>query len=163
MPQRRYKESLWLEAKRLFVEQEMPSSSISKHYNGRPTKAAIDLRAKKIDPRTQKNWYDERRELIELKMVQMSPQAMRNKIFAKLWNVVNDDEVTGSKFADSLSKIQKSISEMMHPSNQVPVMFWVLEDYVRFCQKKYPSVVTEDLVQSLRDYKDHLRAEKLGI
>jgi len=152
-----YAESLKVEVKHLFVDKEMRVKDIAKYYDNHPCKMTIERWSRKKDQHG-KTWIQYRRERAEQKYLEMSPRSMANKILEKLWALLNDPDVDAGKLPDALWKLQKGLEKLTDPKYQIPVMYHMLQDYILYCRKNHIDVVDEAFLESVRDYKNHIRS-----
>ncbi len=145
------------EAKHLFVEKEMTFKAICAYFGGKPAHQTISNWSHAKD-KQQKTWFDYREERSEQRYLQMSPQNMASKILEKIWLLMNDSTVDVSKLGDALSKYQKSLDKLTNIEYQIPVMYHMLQDYVLYCKSNHTDLVDEDFLESVRAYKNHIRA-----
>jgi len=145
------------EAKLLYIEKEMTFNGISNYFGGKPSKQTIKNWSDKKD-KYGKTWGDYRAERAEHKYVELSPQNMASKILEKLWSLLNDPAIDPGKLPDALAKMQKGLKDLTDPKYQIPVMYQMLQDYILYCKKQHHELVTEEFLESVRAYKNHIRA-----
>lgn len=172
----RYSEDEINRVKDMYVNRQMAKREISKQLNGRPSDTQIARWARRRNTRTGKTWDDERKERAEAKYLELSPQAIASQFMRKLNQLLQDDgipcEACGRKgldagrFADAAYKTVATMEKVLDPSLQFPVMFVMLEDFLKFARSQQPDVFRkngkqltgEQIVQLIRDFKNHIRA-----
>ncbi len=155
-----YKDDIKNRAKHLFLEKEMNPRRIARELGwpeDGPAPQSIYRWSKKKDENG-KSWCDLRKENSNVKYLEMSPQNMATLILKKIHALLQNTDMDDAKLADALLKMQKIMSQLLDPDLQIPVMYKVLEDYVLYCKKHHTEMVTEDFLESLRGFKNHVRA-----
>ena len=69
------------------------------------------------------------------------------------------DAQKAMKFADSIAKLTASLDKVGGIKHQVPTMYHMLEQLVRFIRLHYADLLTKDFLEAIRDFKNHLRRE----
>lgn len=151
-----YNSEIKAEARQLFVEKELSATAVSKYFGGKPSVQCVLNWALKKDKHG-KSWYDYRDERAEQKMLQMSPTNMANKVLEKLWSMLNDPNIETAKLPDALWKALKGMERLTGPELQIPVMYHMLQDLILFGKKTQPQLITEEFLELLRAYKNHIK------
>jgi hypothetical protein len=140
-----------------FVEKGYSPRKISDEMGGSPHHQTIRQWAKKPNKKTGKDWYDEREELRQKKYESSSPQAITLKILDKINDLLKVENFT-PKDADALAKLQSSLNKIVDRKFQIPVMFDMLENLVRFARNRHPKVCDDDFIIMIREFKNDLYA-----
>lgn len=83
---------------------------------------------------------------------------MAGKILEQIWHALNKPLDDRAKNADQLVKLQSSLEKIARVDNQIPVMYHMLQDYILFSKRHYSGIVTDDFLESIRAYKNHIRS-----
>jgi hypothetical protein len=150
----KFSATVYNEAKRLFIEEELSLHQISARFNGHPSAPAIH-KWSKIPDNDGKTWKDYKLAYRDELYNMVSPQAIAVKILDNIQKLLNNENF-GTKDADALAKLQKSMQKITDPKYQIPVMYSMLTDQMKFFQKHYPQIVNKDLVDAIRHFKNEL-------
>lgn len=153
-----YPPKTYNEIKKLFVQDNHSPAEISKMYGRKPCKQTITLWASQKDKHN-KNWHDYRLEFRDKQYINYSPQGLVNKILTRLEQILNEDWT--DKTADQLVKLQVSMEKLTAPKYQVPVMFYMLEELLKYVRKHHHKFLkdNQNFLEIIRDFKNHLRAK----
>lgn len=147
--------------KKQFVEENESPEIIAEDLKGKPSVATIRKWAKTKD-RSGKDWYNYRENFKEQQYDAISPERLEKKLMDRIYTIASDEKLD-SKGGDLLSKILKALKEVTDPSYQVHVMFAMLKEFIDHLKKYYPDLVTKELLESIRSYKDYKRSKLEGI
>jgi len=123
---------------------------ISELFQGRPTHQIIALWAKKG------NWKKERQDYEQRYYEKISPNVVAQNLYEKI-AVILARKNFSSKDADALAKLHKTLGVIINPSYQLPIMYQVLKEYIDFMKRNYPKLITDELINSIRHFKNELR------
>lgn len=145
----RYKAETVARAKQMYIVEGMSAKEISKHFHSQPTHQTISNWVGKY------KWNEERADYEAALYENLAPQQTAQKILNKINALVSkDDRSFTTKDADSLMKLQKSLTSLIDKKYQIPIMFKLLTEFLNYIQKHYQSLVSDDLVQAARDFKE---------
>lgn len=150
-----YTSDVRMEARRLFVDEEQSVTSISERFGGNPVPQTILNWACKKDA-DGKTWYDYREERIQRIYVQTSPGELARKVLGQIDRLLSTDGFDTGK-ADQLSKLSKFLKEFIDKEYHVSMIYEVLEDFLSFCQQHHNALLTRELVDAIRDFKNERR------
>jgi len=144
------------QAKKLFVEDNKGPKEISDRLGGNPHFNTIRAWSKKPDPDTGKTWEDERREYRKQKYAAASPANMAVKLYARINEILDSEDMDVVKMSDALSKLQKTLEKVTDPKNQVAVMFDMLTDMMLFFNNRHRHLVNDEFCEAIREFKNVL-------
>lgn len=153
---KRYDAHTYNEAKRLFVEEEKSPREISLAFSGRPSWQTVQKWTHDLDSEG-RDWKELREEFRNTNYENISPQQQAKKILEKINEILHNEDKWDVKHADALSKLQKTFEKIVDVKYQIPVMFQLLTDLLKYLKKYYPEFVTEDFLSAIRDFKNYLR------
>lgn len=149
----RYPDHIWDQIERLYVADGKTAGEISRIYNGKPSKTAIHKRSQKAGP-DGRTWDDKREEWrAELQMITLAPGSVMAKVMRRLEELLDKPEF-GSKETDALAKLSKTFQTMFDESYHTHMVYHVLNDFLRHMKEHHESVLSEDLVAAIRDFKN---------
>lgn len=152
----RYPLKVWLEIRRLYVEEGRGATEISKIYSGKPTRRAIVRRAAQPDEYS-KTWKDYRVAHAEEQMLaRTGSQSLMVKILSQIDRLVSDEHFDASK-ADQLSKLTKTFREIVDDRYHIQVFFTFAHDFVGYLAQHYPELLTAELLDAIRDFKGFVK------
>ncbi len=148
-----------MEIKLMFVQQGKSALEISKHFGSKPSVQTIINWSKKKNSEGV-SWEDEREQFEVEEYESLSPQSQAKKILRKI-NVVlsKSDRSFTTKDADALSKLQKSMEKLIDKKFQIPTMFKLLTHFLEFLSANYKNLVTAELINATRHFKNVLKEE----
>jgi hypothetical protein len=150
-----YPEEIYYEIKKLFIRENKTATEISGIYNKKPPEQTISLWAKQKDKKG-KTWYDLRMEFRDKQYAEVSPKSLANKILQRINEIMNEDWT--DKTADQLVKLQSSLEKLTSAKYQVPVMYYMLSEYVDYMRKYHKKMVSKKFLETIRDFKNYLRS-----
>jgi hypothetical protein len=148
----RYKMEIKAEARKLFVEKNMSFIKISELFQGRPTPQIIAVWAKKSKP----TWQEERIKNEQRYYERISPNVVAQNLYEKIATILARENFN-SQDADALAKLHKTLETIINPSYQIPIMYQVLKEFIDFMKSNYPKLITDNLINSIRHFKNELR------
>jgi|GEM_PF-3191705 len=148
-------------ARMMFIDEEKNPLTISRHFRGHPTRQTVSYWANRKDEHG-KTWYDYRKAKADANYLQMSPQNVATALMDKMQQLLNDPGMEVSKFADAAYKLIAILEKVSDPQFQVPVLYFFLEDFVKFAQRRSTSVVTSEFLDMAEAYKNHVRGRLNG-
>lgn len=163
VPRRRYDSKLKAEVKMLYIDRELSPRQISEMFKGRPTAQVIDQWASRKDPNTSMSWKDEKGNLLNDNYARLSPQAQAKKIM-RILDAIVDKQIPGdykglSQLADALAKVNKSLEKVVDKDFQIPMLFEFLSKLVGFLNLHYKEILTPQLSNALKHFKNDLRKQ----
>lgn len=156
MASKRYPPKVIANCKELLVCEGWSPRKISDFYDGEPYWQTVQNWANEEDPETGKNWYDEQKEFMDSQINSVSPKMLSQKLLQRMWEAANDPEFSDGT-ADRISKLMKNWTQATDPANRIPVLYEFLEEQIDFLKKYHKPLVTKDLLEALRDYKNYQR------
>ena len=108
-----------------------------------------------------KTWMDIQAERIEEIALSMSPKAVANAIFHKFKIMLADKDQSLGSFSDGVWKAVKSITGLLDPRLNFPVIYQTLDDMIAFAESdKYKNIPKEHILfmaNFLSDFRDFIR------
>lgn len=156
----KYTEEEWAEIKHLFVEKEYSAKQICE-LPGMPHYNTILNRAKKRD-RAGKTWYDYRDERSDQLYAQLSPQNQAHRIMTRINALLDKPVGDDAKFADAIYKLNSTMQRLVDKDFQVPMFYHFAEQFVKYCKEHHSEVVTQEFIDAVRAFKNHVRARLTG-
>ncbi|MBC8377186.1 MAG: hypothetical protein H8E26_14170 [FCB group bacterium] len=147
MAREHYSESVRLKCQQLFIEESKKPREIALIMNGKPSWRTI-TRWSKIE-----DWEKSRKEWLHHKIQELSPKSIEEKIMGKISELL-DNEIKDNATADALAKYLNSLFKISSQKSQIPAMFSMLEEFLKFIRKNQPDLLTPALIKASRDFKD---------
>ncbi len=149
------------EVKKMFVIEGKGFDNIANHFSNKPTKQTIANWAKKKNSNGS-NWFKERDDYTQSQYESLSPKRMATKILKKIHVILDKpDEDFNVKEADALAKLRVALEKITDKRYQIPMMFELLTDLIKFLRKHYPELANEKFINAIRHFKNELK-ERLG-
>lgn len=129
-----------------------------------PSKSTLANWAGMKDEKTGRTWFEKRQEMIEEYALSMSPEAMTIEFMRRVKMLLSDKSTSHGTFADAISKMSKSMKEIIDPSLQFPSIFFTLNDQLDFIEKRFKDTNEDNkrfLAKFLEAYRDHVRDRML--
>lgn len=149
-----------LEARRMWVEDGMGATAISRQMGGKPTAQTI-LNWSGVADSEGMTWDDHRQARVELMINAATPEHMATKLMGRISRLLDDPDLD-VKHADALAKYAKVFKQLIDPAYQVSMTYQVLTGWIEFCRESYPDLLTEEMIGATRDYKTTAR-RRLGL
>ena len=153
---RTYNAKIYNECKRMFVEQNMSPAAIADFKQGKPSKQTVSLWAKKKD-RQGRDWHDLRLAYRDKMYEAISPQNIAAKLMDRLMDLLSEEN-WNEKSADQLAKLHSTLQKVLEPRYQIPTMYHMLSEMLKFFSAHYPQIVDKNFKFAVQDFKNHLRA-----
>ena len=147
MARKNYSESMRLKCQLLYIEESKTPRSIALLMNGKPSWQTITRWAKVGE------WEKARKEWQHRKILELSPRSIEAKIMEKISELL-DNGIKDNSTADALAKYLNSLTKISSQKSQIPAMFSMLEEFLKFIQKTKPDLLTPGLIQISKDFKD---------
>ena len=146
--------------RRQFVEEGKTPEEISEDMGGQPSAATLyrwaGAKPKDGEVAAHGTWWAERADEEETLYREASPASLVRDVAELLKEVKASTDAPGKK-ADSYAKLAAALDRMARPEMQLPTMYHVLEEYLRYTKKQAPKMFDRDLVMHIRAFKNHLR------
>ena len=149
---KKFKADVKNECRHMYVFDGKSALEISKHFAGTPTHQTIS------------NWikrgqWDEERRMHENDMFEKaSPKGLAQKILDKINTILSLDNASfTTKDADSLAKLQAALRNITDKRYQIPMMYQLLTDFMNFLARRYPDLLTDDLMSAVRAFKEEIK------
>lgn len=144
-----------IEARRLFVEDGLGATAISRAMGGRPVPQTILNWSQEAD-KDGKSWEDLRQERVEMLIESASPDQMAKRLMERINKLISDPNLD-PKQADALSKYVSTFRQLIDPAYQVSMTYQVMTQLTLFLKTHYPDVITESWVAAMREFKNETR------
>lgn len=145
--------------RRFVVDGETPET-ISAELDGQPSAATVyrwaGPKPTDGDVPAHGTWWAERADEEEHLYRAASPASLIRDV-AQLLQEVRDSKDTPAKKADAISKLAAAVDKLSRPEMQLPAMYHVLEELLRYVKKHAPDLFGRPLVLLIRQFKNHLR------
>lgn len=152
-----YSNDIAAECRRLFIEKGLSVRTISKQFSGAPSETTIKKWAKTSDDNGF-NWYDYRDEYQSSMIENLSPEKQAAKLMERVNYLLNSDvSEWDHKVGDELSKLRIFMARVLDKKYQLPAMYEVLKKLIEFLKVRYPGIVTAELVNAVRHFKNELK------
>lgn len=126
-----------------------------------PSASTVNRWRGQTDPEG-KDWDAQRDEYRDRQYAANSPARLADDVRALIEDLRRDTSMDAVKKADALSKLTASLTKLTRPEHQLPAMYHVLEELVRFVKREAPEFFTKPFLLVVRAFKDHLRARVEG-
>lgn len=136
-----------IEARKLFVQDGKSPAEICELLGGSPAVSTVRNWVR------MENWRVERDKHQQMMYEKLSPSAMEEKIFQKLERALEETDI--NKSADSMIKVARTIREVLDPTKNIPVIYQTLTEFISYCKKYHPNLVTDDFLNASRDFKNY--------
>lgn len=147
-----YKPEILIDCKRLFIQEGLSALEISKRFNGKPSHQTIINWSKK------EGWENERKNFQNSQYEKLSPKSLAEKILKKIELVLETpDKKFTTKDADALAKLQSSLVKITDSKYQIPALYQALTEFVKFLKHNYPQLLTTELLNAIRHFKNSLQ------
>lgn len=147
------------EVKQLFVKEGWNYFKIAAKYHFHPAHNTIELWAKK-EQSNGLTWLLEKEQYENLVYENLSPQALAEKILQRIHFILQKDVTQFSdKDSDSFSKLMKGMERLVDKKFQIPMLYEMLTKFVDFLKDNYKGLVTEELINAVRHFKNELKSE----
>ena len=151
-----YSDSTKLEARRLFVEDEMNPRAISKHMGGSPVAGTIYNWAEQGEPGGQP-WAELRQEYQAEQYEDLSPVGFARSLMDRMRQSLEKGD------ADSLSKYHKAFRELVDPRYRYGITMEVVTRFLEHIRDEQPDAFAEiDLAELARSFRDQEK-KRLGL
>jgi len=128
--------------------------NISNQFGGAPSPQTITNWANTPDS-DGLSWLDQRNSFAQKEYEKLSPQSQAQKILERINLLLQKSpEKFTTKDADALAKLQKVMEKLVDKRYHLPVMFNLLTDFLNFLKINYPLLITPELINSVRHYKN---------
>ena len=141
--------------KRAYIQENKSPSVIAAEMAHQPSRQTITLWAKKKN-KDGKTWHDLRVEYRDKLYEEISPQNLAAQILRRIRDLF-DEGLSNEKTADALAKYQASLAKLTEPKFQLPTMYYMLTEMLKFFRLNYPKIVNKKFLSALQDFKNHLR------
>lgn len=158
---KRYPYKIKALAKSLYIDQNLTLVEISEYFNGKPSIQTVANWANVSHPKTKLNWHEERQQREGAEFEMISPRKLEEKLFDLLGQAADNDGEELSKTADAIAKIAKSIREVIDPQKQLPSMFQVLTELLKFIKDRYSDKFSDSTYNELVNVVRHFKNEKI--
>ena len=155
-----YKLETRLDARRLWIEEGIGATEISRQMGGKPTAQTVLNWSNETD-KDGLTWEDHRETHVEMMISASSPQQMATRLMARMEKLLAGD-ISNPKAADDLAKYASVFRKLTDPAYQISMTYQVLTDWITFCKDEYPDLITEDMIAATRDFKASAR-RRLGL
>lgn len=155
MASKRYPPEVIKNCKDLLVFEGWSPRKISDFYDGEPYWQTVQNWANEENEDGQ-TWYDERQEFIDTKIDSVSPKMLSQKLLKRMTEAAEDPNFSDGT-ADRIAKLMKNWRQLTDPSNQIPVIYEMLEDQIEFFKKYHKEVVSKEYLEAMREFKNYQR------
>jgi hypothetical protein len=155
-PRTDYDGETYNEAKRLVVVEGMNPREASAELGGKPSASTIWRWSTTHLDADGKTWEDLQRAERDEQYRANAPARIAEDV-RELIEELRKAEVDPVKKADSLAKLTSSLTKLTRPEHQLPAMYHVLEELVKFTRRHYPDLFSKALLEMVRDFKNVLR------
>lgn len=162
------RDELYNRAKRLYVEDGLGYHDIARALDNARAPSTF-CKWGKVPDENGHTWDDLRRLHRDARYAAASPAEAVNTIIGLLGDIqrIRDEAIEDGKLdsqmamklADSIAKLTASLDKVGGIKHQVPTMYHMLEQLVRFVRMNYADLLTKDFLEAVRDFKNHLRRE----
>ena len=147
--------------RRAFVEEEKSPEAISDEFGGQPSAPTIyrwaGPKPKEGETAAEGSWWAQREAHSEQLYRDASPAGFLRDV-AELVQQVKDGDDPAVKKADSYAKLAAAVEKLSRPEMQLPAMYHVLEEFVRWTKHAAPAAFDQAFLLRVRAFKNHLRA-----
>ena len=165
------RDELYNRAKRMYVEDGLGYHDIARALNNARAPSTFCKWGKKPDA-DGRTWDDLRLLHRDARYAAASPAEAVNTIIGLLGDIqrIRDEAIEDGKLdtqmamklADPIAKLTASLDKVGGIKHQVPTMYHMLEQFIRFVRMHYAELHNKALLDAILDFKNHLRRELAG-
>lgn len=155
-PRLNYDTDTYAAAKRLYVIEGKTPREVSAELGGTPSASTVWRWSTTHRDADGQTWEDLQRAQRDEQYRANSPARIAEDV-RDLIEELRTSGVDPVKKADSLAKLTASLTKLTRPEHQLPAMYHVLEELVKFTRRHYPDLFSKALLEMVRDFKNVLR------
>jgi len=143
--------------KMMIVQRHMDAAAVSRELGGKPSAKTIERWMYTKATRGQnkgKNWIDLRDEQTTNEYELLTPETLAFRIMEDIKALYQNPDLSPERRADALVKLYKPMEKLLEPKLRVNALFATLKDFVDFLHRNHPDLISDELMNAIREYKD---------